>query len=287
MKQNNHLLIFGFGYSAQYIAKELIPAGWRITATSRKPQEHQEIVLGVQLLAYSADAVSRVLDGITHVLISVPPEVTGCPVYAQFASLLAAHHSHIKWIGYFSTTGVYGNHQGAWVDEDSAINAQTPRAKARLIAEQQWLDLGKSIAAITAIFRLAGIYGPGRNVLQRLLENKVQNIFKPNQYFSRIHVEDIANVVIAAINNQSVSDIYNVCDDLPTPSHILTEFAAELLNMPTPSRIPLEQATLSPMAQEFYQSNRRVSNQKIKQKLDLALKYPTYKQGLLACLPEN
>jgi nucleoside-diphosphate-sugar epimerase len=215
----------------------------------------------------------------THLLISVPPQEGRDHVIHALQGQIKANVS-LQWIGYLSTTGVYGDWQGAWVDESTTPRPQTARAQWRLQAEQQWLQLHAS----THIFRLAGIYGAERNSLLDLQAGQARRLYKAGQVFSRIHVKDIARVLVASMRLPTPQSIYNVCDDEPAPSHEVTAYAARLLGLPAPVLENVSTAVLSPMATSFYGECKRTSNRKLKQALALRWHYPTYREGLNACL---
>ncbi len=191
----------------------------------------------------------------------------------------------MKWVGYLSTTGVYGDRGGDWVDEDSPLEPTTARGQRRLEAERSWLRLHSDFGLPVHLFRLAGIYGPGRNTLLNVRDGSAKRIIKPGQIFSRIHVEDIAGVLAASIAKPNPGRAYNVCDDEPCPPQEVVAFAADLLGLPLPPEIPFEQAELSPMAKSFYADSKRVSNRRIKTELGYKLIYPNYRDGLRALLP--
>lgn len=221
-----------------------------------------------------------------HLLISAPPSDTGDPVLAVLADRLRAACPTIAWAGYLSTTGVYGDHQGGWVDEDTPVQPQSERTRRRVQAEQAWLEWGHEAKVPVNVFRLAGIYGPGRNQLVSLREGTARRITKQGQVFSRIHVDDIATVLEAAMERRPASRIFNVCDDEPAAPHEVVAFAAGLLGIAPPPLEDYETArpTLSPMAAGFYQESKRVRNERIKQELAIRLAYPTYREGLSALL---
>ncbi|MDP4832677.1 MAG: NAD-dependent epimerase/dehydratase family protein [Rickettsiaceae bacterium] len=269
----NNLLIFGYGYTAAYIASSLNSNQWNIIGTTRSQKAHHNII------EYNKNQISKALETVTHIIISIPPSIKGDIVLGEFKELLLAT-KNLKWIGYLSSSSVYGNHKGAWVDENTKLIPLSERAKNRVLAEQQWLDFGKQHNINTNVFRLAGIYGPSRNALESVTAGKAKSILKEGQCFSRIHVEDIANVVKLAISNNATSEIYNVADDYPCPTYEVNDFAAKLLNVSTPSMIKFSQASLSPMAKEFYADNKKISNRKIKAQLTVKLKYPTFREGL-------
>lgn len=277
----NCFFIFGFGYTAKELAPKLIAQGFKVIGTSRKPDEQKYDHLGIKLIDfYSADIESD-LSPATHLLICIPPTpILNDIVLIKYSDLIKKQAPHLKWIGYLSSTGVYGHHEGLWVNEESECVPHTSTGIARLKAEQAWYSFAKKHQLPLHIFRLSGIYGPGRNVLERLMKGKKLSIYKENQLFSRIHVEDIVATLLASIQLPNPLSIYNVSDDEPAPAHVLDQFAAQLLHRAPLPLIPFSEAHLSPMEQEFYANNRRVSNLKIKKELQVVLKYPTYKEGL-------
>jgi len=268
-----HLFCFGLGFSAQALIRRLQPQGWTISGTNRDGALLDGVT--VWRFAGSAPIPAAALDGVTHLLLSVPPGADGDPVIGLHHDMLARHR--FDWVGYLSTTGVYGDRGGDWVDEDSALEPSTERGHRRLEAERAWLDLRDA-----HLFRLAGIYGPGRNQLVSLLDGTAKRIVKPGQVFSRIHVDDIAGVLMASIAKPDPRRAYNVCDDEPAPPQDVVAFAAELLGRKPPPEIPFAEADLSPMARSFYAESKCVSNRRIKEELGYRLLYPTYREGLRA-----
>ena len=263
----------GYGYVAQVFARawqQLYPHG-TVLGTKRAPAP--ELWLHVFNGEKQIENAAQIIPKITHLLISVPPGPNGDRFLRLHANLLRP-----KWVGLLSTTGVYGNTNGEWVDENSPLLATNPESLARINAEQEWQASDLPLQ----IFRLGAIYGPGRNIFNQFINNTVQSIEKPNQYFSRIHVDDIAASLIAGIKSAVFGRCYNLVDDLPTPQTAVIEYAAKLLGVPAPARIPLAEAILSPAMQRFYQSSRRVRNQLLKSALGVSLSYPTYREGLLA-----
>lgn len=279
----HHLLIFGFGYTAHFLAQKAREINIQITATTRDNDAlgyNQEF--DCELILFSENSIEQTLATASHILISTPPtHDLGDPVLVNFGNLLKKYIKNIRWIGYLSSTSVYGDHQGHWVDESSKPIALGSQGQLRLSAENEWGSFAEAYQVPLTIFRLAGIYGPQRNVLARLIAGKKDAIVKKGHFFSRIHVDDIVSAIVAAMQhpNPGVS-IYNIADDEPTPSHVVDEYAATLLQRPPLKKIPYEMATLSPMAQEFYSHNKRVSNAKLKQEFNMQLTYPTYKEGL-------
>lgn len=284
------LLAFGMGYSATETARRLSRQGWRIFGTGRSQLSLVEIAEhGFTAIPFGgAGGVSLELtDAIlsaTHLLTSVPPDEQGDPVLRVCAPLIAQSPT-LQWVGYLSTIGVYGDHGGAWIDEETPVNPMSARSKARVAAEREWAELGARKGASVDIFRLAGIYGPGRSPFERLRMGESHRVFKPGQVFNRIHVDDIATTVIAGIERPcqpGETRIFNVTDDEPAPPQDVTAFAATLIGREPPPLLAFEQAQLSDMARSFYNENKRVKNERIKTGLGVTLRHPTYRDGLRA-----
>jgi nucleoside-diphosphate-sugar epimerase len=271
-----HLFCFGLGYSAQVLARRLTANGWNVTGTSRSGEAGSLAFDGTRPLPRS------VFDGVSHLLVSVPPGEEGDPVLNCHRDDLVRLARSLRWAGYLSTTGVYGDARGEWVDETSPLQPITARGRRRLAAETAWRELGLPLH----IFRLAGIYGPGRNPLVSLRDGTAKRIVKQGQIFSRIHVDDIAGVVQVSMAKPDPGQAYNVCDDEPCPPQDVVAFAAELLKIPPPPEIAFDDADLSPMAKSFYAESKRVSNRRIKDELGYRLIYPTYREGLRALAAE-
>ncbi len=285
MGQSPHLFCFGLGYSATFLARRLLMQGWRVSGTCRTPEKLARLnAIGIDAHRFDrgqplADA-SAALRGVTHLLSSVPPDADGDPVIDAHRAGIDAVAPGLAWIGYLSTTGVYGDRAGGWVDETSALEPSGERGRRRLAAEQAWLGLKQP----AHLFRLAGIYGPGSSALDSVREGRARRVVKAGQVFSRIHVEDIAQVLEASIKRPHPGTAYNVCDDDAAPPADVVTFACALLKIAPPPEVPFEQAELSPMARSFYDDNKRVSNARIKQELGAALRYPSYRDGLPAIL---
>ncbi|TQV83210.1 SDR family oxidoreductase [Denitrobaculum tricleocarpae] len=285
----NHLFCFGLGFSARTIAKRLQAKGWRITGTTRTPEKkHALAEQGFDHVVIfdrdrCLDDASQTLHDVTHVLISAGPDAEGDSVINQHAADIAAMPG-LKWLGYLSTTGVYGNHDGAWVDEDAPLSPSSPRSEYRVAAERAWLDLYAEQALPVHLFRLAGIYGPGRSLLDTVKAGKAKRIDRPGQVFSRIHVEDIASVLEASIARPNPGRIYNVCDDKAASPAEVTAHACALLGVEPPPLVPFEEAGLSPMGRTFWLDNKRVSNRRLHEELGVELRYPDYKAGLASLL---
>ena len=279
----NHILFFGLGFSAKALAARLAQRGWAISATSRSEEGAAKIrAQGYTAHVFdgSAPLAPHALDGVTHVVVSAPPGPDGDPVLRQHAGDFATRAGQFSWVAYLSTTGVYGDHAGALVTEDTPLTPNTDRGHKRLLAETQWLDLWRSHGLPVHLFRLAGIYGPGRNQLLSLLDGTAKRVVKEGQIFSRIHVEDIANALEASMRKPNPGRAYNVCDDEACPPQDVVEWGANLLGLPVPPAIPFEQAELSPMARSFYADSKRVSNARLKEELGFSLSFPTFREGL-------
>ena len=282
----DHILFAGLSYCAEEMVGTLHAQGVKMSATVRDDGKAKYVsALGITPILRDANNMAELCSGVTHVLLSAPPDAqTGDPLFPTLAPVITKLSSTIKWIGYLSTTGVYGDQGGAWIDEDSPAGPLGERGKRRVDAEQKWRMLGARIACPTHFFRLPGIYGPGRNMLTTMRAGKARRIIKEGQVFSRVHVSDIAQTLVASMRQPNAGRCYNVCDDLPAPPAEVVEYAAELLGLAPPPAIAFEDAELSPMAQSFYAENKRLRNDRIKAELGVVLKYPTYKQGLQACL---
>jgi nucleoside-diphosphate-sugar epimerase len=273
------LLSLGHGYCAEALARGLLPEGWRVIGTTRDPARAAAIAAaGVEPLVLPAP-LAPALAAATHVLVSAAPDASGDPFLADQGAAIAA--ARPVWVGYLSTTAVYGDHAGGWVDETTPPAPTTARGRARLAAEAAWRATGLPVH----IFRLAGIYGPGRSPFEKLRAGTAQRIVKPGQVFSRIHVDDIAAVLAASIAAPAPGTVYNLCDDDPAPPQDVIAHAAALLGLPPPPEVPWVEAEagLSPMARSFYVESKRIRNDRIKA-LGARLAYPTYREGLAAIL---
>jgi nucleoside-diphosphate-sugar epimerase len=269
------LLCFGFGYSARTLAARLLAQGWTVRGTSREPAKRALADVALHPFDRATPLPEAALDGVTHVLTSIAPDEAGDPVLDVEGTRLASLPG-LVWAGYLGTTAVYGNRDGAWVDETSELAPTSPRGRRRVEAEKAWLESGLP----AHVFRLAGIYGPGRSAVDQLKAGTARRIVKKGQVFSRIHVEDIANVLEASIARPNPGTVYNVCDDEPAPPQDVIEYAARKLGLPVPPDLPYDTADLGPMARTFYLDNRRVKNDRIKHELGVQLTYPTYREGI-------
>ena len=276
------LLSFGHGYTATALEHHLMPRNWRIIGTTRTDDKASAMLAqGVEPRIWPGADLTRALDAATHLLISISPGENGDIVLSELEEEITARAAQFEWVGYLSTTGVYGDHDGSWVDEDTPLNPTTDRGRARVAAEAAW----SAIPGLPLhIFRLAGIYGPGRGPFSKVRNGTARRIIKQGQVFSRIHVEDIAQVLAASINRPNPGTAYNVCDDDPAPPQDVIAYAAELLDMPVPEAVPFEEADLSPMARSFYAESKKVRNDRIKTELGVSLRYPDYRAGLKAIL---
>lgn len=278
-----HMLFLGFGFTAQALARRLDRSNWQITASARRPDS----VAGIESLGVEAvlfDALEDIPRSVTHLVSSIAPDEAGDAVIRQIGGALASRARQLAWAGYLSTTGVYGDHAGGWVDEDTPLTPNTVRGERRLGAERQWQRLHSEHGLPLHIFRLAGIYGPGRNALANLRAGTARRVVKPGQIFSRIHVDDIAGVLAASIARPNPGRAYNVADDEPCPPQDVVAHAAQLLGIAPPPEVPFAEASMSAMAKSFFADSKRVSNSRIKEELGYRLLYPSYREGLAALL---
>ena len=280
------ILSFGHGYSAQALSRILLPQGWQVTGTTRSANKAETLAdQGIAPLIFPGDGnVADAIAQASHLLISAGPDAAGDPVLNAVGDMIAARAGQFEWVGYLSTTGVYGDHQGEWVDEDTPLAPSTRRGQRRKDAEQAW----QAIPDLPLhIFRLAGIYGPGRGPFAKVRNGTARRIVKKGQVFSRTHVDDIAQVLAASIARPAPGTAYNICDDDPAPPQDVIAHAAELLGVPVPPAIPFATAEMTPMARSFYAESKRVRNDRIKAELGVKLLYPTYREGLAALLEDD
>lgn len=281
----NTILSFGHGYSAQALGRILIPEGWRVIGTTRSAEKAAKFETeGTEALIWPGADLTEALAAASHLLISAAPGPEGDPVLQHARDMIAKAAPHVKWVGYLSTTGVYGDHNGGWVDEATALTPSTQRGQLRVEAEAAWQALATEVGLPLHIFRLAGIYGPGRGPFAKVRDGTARRIIKAGQVFSRIHVEDIAQVLAASIARPNPGAIYNLCDDDPAPPEDVIEHAAKLLGLPIPPAMDYATAEMTPMARSFYAESKRVSNERIKTELGVRLIYPDYRAGLAALL---
>lgn len=285
---NPRLFCFGLGYTAVALAETLIGDGWRVAGTCRSEETARTLSdRGIEAFLFDRERpladVGRALAGTTHLLSSVPPDKLGDPVFDLHADDIGALPG-IAWAGYLSTTGVYGDHDGGWIDETTPLAPSGARGRRRVAAERAWLGLMKRCGTPVHLFRLAGIYGPGRNALVTVKQGRARRIVKPGQVFSRIHRDDIVQTLQASIRNPNPGAAYNVCDDEAAPPQDVIAYACALLGVAPPPEIDFAAAELTPMARSFYDDNKRVRNDRIKAELGVALRWPTYREGLKALL---
>jgi nucleoside-diphosphate-sugar epimerase len=281
------LFIFGLGYSGLEIARLAKAAGWSVAGTCTSDHKAEELrARGIEAHRFHGTAAlpAKAIGDASHILCTIAPSTKGAPSTTGDPALRTCSNllRRARWLGYLSTTGVYGDHGGGWVDEDTQPTPGQPRSVERLAAERAWQVLGLEAAIAVDIFRLPGIYGPGRSAVDQVRAGTARRVDKPGQVFSRIHVEDIAGTVLMAITQAHAGAVYNIADDLPASSCDVVAFACELLGKPAPPVIPWDQAepTMSAMARSFYAENRRVKNDRIKNDLGVVLRYPTYREGL-------
>lgn len=277
------LFIFGLGFSGLEIARLAQAQGWTVGGTCTQPDKAKRLrTEGIDAVVFDRGLAlpPGTLATASHILCTIAPGDSGDPALGMCDDL----PGNVHWLGYLSTTGVYGDHGGKWVDETTPATPIQPRSIARLAAEQAWRALGTRTGATVDIFRLPGIYGPRRSAIDQVKAGTAKRIDKPGQVFSRIHVADVARAVAAAMAQRGPSAIYNVADDLPASSAEVTAYACELLGVPPPPLLPWEQAapTMNAMAHSFYAENRRVRNERVKRDLGITLRYPTYREGLRA-----
>lgn len=289
MTEPGRIFCFGLGYSARALARRLLAQGWRVAGTCTSEDKKRALeALGIKAFVFNgaqnlADPQAA-LAGATHILSSVPPDPRDAVIAGHGADLAAL--KGLAWVGYLSTTGVYGDRAGGWVDEGSELRPSGRRGADRVAAETAWLGLWRDHGLPVHVFRLAGIYGPGRGAIETVRRGQAKRVEKPGQVFSRIHVDDIAGVLLASIMRPNPGAVYNVCDDDPAPPEKVIEEACLLLGAPMPPPVPFEQAKsgMSEMQLSFYADSKRVRNDRIKKELGYALKYPSYKDGLRAIL---
>ena len=280
------LLVYGYGFSGSVLARRIAAAGWGVAATFRNQIGQARIEAdGFDAVdVMDRDEIKRALSMAQAVLVTPAPGPDGCPGFGTLAPLLKQAAEVPDWVGYLSTTGVYGDRQGRWVTEHSPLAPRTEEGRRRVYAEAGWLELGRSTGFPMTVFRLPGIYGPGRSTFDRLRDGRARRITVPGQVFSRIHVDDLAAGLTASISRPRAGGIYNLCDDEPAPNSDVVAYAAGLLGMAPPPEVSLKDAGLSPTAMRFYGESKRVSNALAKAELGWRPVFPTYREGLAAIL---
>ena len=287
-KPAKRLFCFGLGYSVQHLAATLPSDEWQIAGTVRSSEARDRLSeRGWEIHLFDGtvplENAASALKGTTHLIDSAPPSANGDPVLLHHAKDIA-NLTELTWMGYLSTTGVYGDRGGDWVDEDSERTPSGPRGQRRVDAEDRWLDLWRHENVPVHLFRLAGIYGPGRSALDTVRQGRARRLLKPGQVFSRIHIDDIAAVLRASMDAPKPGRAYNLCDDEAAPPQDVITEACRLLDIDPPPEVPFEEAELSDMARSFYRDNKRVSNTRIKEELGVALAWPNYREGLKGLL---
>lgn len=289
LNKEKKLFCFGYGYTCDYLSHELQRmGGWSIGGTTRDVEKRTFLrTRGVKAHLFDYEHPLGdpyfILDGTTHLLISTPPDDMGDPAFNMHAQDILRIPT-LEWVGYLSTTGVYGDRDGGIVDENSELRPNSKRGSRRLLAEQSWYGLFKDSGLPLHVFRLAGIYGPGRSALDSVRAGVARRINKPGQVFNRIHVEDIVQVLLASMARPNPGAAYNLSDDDPVPSWQVITYACEILGITPPPIIPYNEADMAPITRSFYSDNKRVLNDRIKSELGVTLKYPDYKRGIDACL---
>ncbi len=289
MGSDKNLFCFGYGYSCDHLRRRL--QGWRIAGTTRDPEKRALMNRnGVRAYIFNQDSplddARLFLRDTTHLLISTPPDDRGDPAFLVHGDDIRDLPS-LKWIGYLSSTAVYGDRTGEWVDETSDIRPNSKRGTRRAIAENQWLSLYRDAGLPVHIFRLAGIYGPSRSALDSVRAGVARRINKPGHAFSRIHIDDIVQTLAASMNNPRPGAVYNLADDRAAPSHELIKYACDLLDIEAPPLLPYDEADMAPITRSFYADNKRVRNDLIKRELNIRLIHPDFMSGLKACLEQE
>jgi hypothetical protein len=289
LDKGKKLFCFGYGYTCEFLAHALMQTGsWNIGGTTRDPEKRTFLrSRGVKAHLFDYEHPLGdpyfILDGTTHLLISTPPDDMGDPTFNMHAEDILRIPT-LEWVGYLSTTGVYGDRDGGTVDEYSEIRPNSKRGSRRVRAEQEWYSLFQHYNLPLHIFRLAGIYGPGRSALDSVRAGVARRINKPGQVFNRIHVEDIVQVLMASMVKPNPGAAYNLADDDPVPSWQVITYACEILGLTPPPIIPYNEADMAPITRSFYSDNKRVLNNRIKRELGVNLKYPDFRKGIDACL---
>ncbi|WP_432346466.1 SDR family oxidoreductase [Shinella yambaruensis] len=278
-----HLLILGAGFSGKAIGQTFRAAGFSVSGTTRSAEKAEGLcALGIAPILYDGGPIPEALAAdmarATHVVQSIAPGKEGDPLFRAGMPPISALMPELAWAGYLSTVGVYGDHKGGWVDENTALNPVSTRSVERVEAENRWLDFGRASGLPVAVLRLAGIYGPGRNALRNMEEGTARRLVKKDQVFNRIRVEDIGRSALF-LAQKSLGGLWNITDNEPGPPQDVVAEAARLMGLPVPPDIPFETAELSPMARSFYAENKRVSNAKLRA-AGFELRFPDYRQSL-------
>lgn len=287
---NRHLFCFGCGYTATRLARRLLAANDQVSGTARSAEGAAALsARGIRAHVFDGTRAlpAEAFEGVTDLLCSIPPGEGGDDgVLSLHGDVLAALPG-LRWAALLSTTGVYGDTGGAWIDEDAPLNPANDRSRWRVAAERAWLTWGEASGKPVQVFRLPGIYGPGRTPFERLRAGEAQRIVKPGQVFNRIHVDDIVAALLLGMRQPDKGPVFHLADDEPAPADEVLTWAAGLLDLPPPPAVPIEDAGLSPMAQSFYDECKRISNARVKAELGFQPRYPSYREGLAACLAEE
>jgi nucleoside-diphosphate-sugar epimerase len=280
------LFLFGYGFSGRALARRMAAKGWDVVATCRDAETAARITAdgGRPVDLADRSALVAALARTQALLVTAPPGPEGCPALNALVGPMAEARAFPDWVGYLSTTGVYGDRRGGWVTEQSRLAAQSVEGARRVGAERDWWGVGQGMGLTVAVFRLPGIYGPGRSAFDRLREGRAQRIVAEGQVFSRIHVDDLAAGLEASIALPRAGAAYNLCDDEPAANSDVIAYAAQLLGRQPPAAVRLEDAALPPAAMRFYAESKRVSNALAKAELGWRPMYPTYREGLAAIL---
>ena len=274
----NNLLIFGYGYTANYLNKIIESDFDNIFVTSREPSKiNKNLIAQTVNFNDSSSILSNSENNITHIICSIPPDLNGDPAFLKFHKNLKKLSS-LKWIGYLSATSVYGDHDGKFVDENSELKSNNQRGLNRILAEEQWLKFCDENNILLNIFRIAGIYGPGRNIFERIKNNEYKLVIKPNHFFSRIYIIDLIHCIREAMLRCEYTEIYNVSDDLPSNIQDVVKYICDKIEIEQPDIINFEKLE-NEMTRSFYKDNKKVNNRLIKKKFNISLKFPTYREG--------
>lgn len=283
------VLVFGGGYLGQAAARRTVREGGRVFATSRDPDRRAALqALGaVPLDPEDAAAMSEAAGTCDALLVTTPPDERGCPGARALIAALTAARAYPDWIGYVSSTAVYGDRAGGWVFEDDPLNAASVQGARRVRAEREWLEAGPGLGLTVQIFRLPAIYGPGRSVVDRLRAGTARLVRKPGQIFNRIHVDDAADGLFASMNRPRPGAVYNLADDEPAPADVVTQWAADRMGLPQPPQTDWTDSSVSDAMRRFYLDSKRVSNARVKAELGWRPQHPSYREGIEAVLGEG
>ena len=280
------LLVFGGGWLGRAAGLEAVRRGGRAVLTSRDPARRS--ALAAEGLAAidpgDASALAVAVAGASAILVCAPPEAHGCPGLRALSPALAGADVWPDWIGYISSTAVYGDRAGGWAFEDSELNAASLEGARRVRVERDWLDAGQGMGLTVQLFRLPALYGPGRSPLDRLRDGTARIVRKPGQVFNRVHVDDIVSGLFASMARPRPGAAYILCDDEPAPADVVMEGAARRLGVPTPPEVDLDDPSVSDAMRRFYLDSKRLSNARAKAELGWRPKYPSWREGLEALI---